>query len=93
MLYRIEQKGLAKSQPQATAKLLLFFFKSMSRHFHASDFVDSVWRDLKAGGVSPELLKKIRERCSHQDTIPSMGTHDRRAPHLHRIVVAQPKGS
>jgi hypothetical protein len=61
MLYRVEQKGIAKSQPQATADLLLFFFKSTQKHFYASDHVDKVWRDLKAGGVQPELLKKVRE--------------------------------
>jgi hypothetical protein len=61
MLYLIERIGIAKSQPQATADLLLFFFKSTPKHFYASEHVGKVWADLKAGGVAPEILKKIRE--------------------------------
>ena len=61
LLYRIEKKGIARSQPHATAELLLFFFKSTPRHFYASNHVEKVWSDLKAGGVSPDVLKKIRE--------------------------------
>jgi hypothetical protein len=61
MLYLIDKKGITQSQPQAAAELLLFFFKSTPKHFYASDHVGKVWADLKAGGVAPEILKKIRE--------------------------------
>ena len=61
LLHRVEQKRIAKAQPQATAELLLFFFKSTPKHFNASDHVENVWTDLKAGGVPAELLKKVRE--------------------------------
>lgn len=61
MLDRVDRKGIVNSQPQATADLLLFFLKSTPKHFHASDHVKNVWRDLKTGGVPPELLKKVRE--------------------------------
>ena len=61
MLYLIERKGTAKSQPQATAELLLFFFKSTPKHFYASEHVGKVWADLKAAGIAPDILKKIRE--------------------------------
>jgi hypothetical protein len=61
MLYLIDQKGITRSQPQAAAELLLFFFKSTPKHFYASDHVGKVWADLKAGVVAPEILKQIRE--------------------------------
>jgi AcrR family transcriptional regulator len=60
IFYRIEQKGISKTQPEATADLLLFVL-SRQRRFYASDQAKNVWRNLKAGGIPPELLKKVRE--------------------------------
>jgi hypothetical protein len=60
MFYRVDKKGIAKSQPKATANLLLFFL-SVSKRLYASDHIEKVWRDLKVGGIPPELLKKVQE--------------------------------
>jgi hypothetical protein len=60
MFYRVDRKGIAKSQPQATANLLLFSL-SVQKRLYPSDPVMNVWRDLKAGGIPPELLKEVRE--------------------------------
>jgi hypothetical protein len=61
LLYRVDKKGIAKSQPCTTAELLLFFLESGPKFFHASEHVERVWTDLKADSVPPELLRRIRE--------------------------------
>ena len=70
LLYRINRKGTAKSQPQAAAELTLFFFKANPRHFYPSDHIQEVWNDLNAGGVSKEILVKIREAMLALDHDP-----------------------
>lgn len=61
LLLRINQKGIAKSQPEACAELVLFFLQCNPRYFFVADYVSTVWQDLKTSGVSEEKLQKIRE--------------------------------
>ena len=61
LLYRVDKKGIAKSQPCATAELLLFFLESAPKFFYAGEHVKRAWVDLNADSVPPELLRKIRE--------------------------------
>ena len=53
-LFRMHSKHTVKSQPQASAELLLFFLRHSRRPFF-STYATEVWKDLKAMGVAEAL--------------------------------------
>jgi hypothetical protein len=62
LLYRIDRKGLAKTYPEATADLLLYYLRSLQKYFHPDEHVKNVWQALRAGGVPKTKLQLIREQ-------------------------------
>jgi len=59
LLYRMHSKQIVKSQPQASAEILLFFLEHSSRPI-LSNYVPELWKDLKTMGVPEAQLKRIR---------------------------------
>jgi len=60
LMYRINEKGFAKSQPEPTAKLVLYILNTRPQFFHLNDYNRQIWRDLKTGSVEISLLLDIR---------------------------------
>jgi hypothetical protein len=61
LILRIDEKGLAKSHPEAAADLVLLFLSSAKDYFYPSEHVTNVWQSLRSGGVRKEKLLQIRE--------------------------------
>lgn len=61
LIHRIDNKGLAKKYPDATADLVLLYLRSPLNYFHSDKHVTAVWQDLRSGGVAKEKLVQIRE--------------------------------
>jgi hypothetical protein len=61
LLYRIDKKGLAKSYPDATADLILFYLRNPENQFYGDDEMTKIWQDLKQGHVDRQKLVAIRE--------------------------------
>jgi hypothetical protein len=61
LIYRIDEKGLAKSHPEATADLVLLFLRSAKDYFYPSEHFTKVWQSLRSSGVRKEKLLQIRE--------------------------------
>jgi len=61
LIYRIDEKELAKTHPEATADLVLLCLRRMGIHFFASEHVTNVWQALRNAGVRKEKLVQIRE--------------------------------
>ena len=59
-LYRLNEKGIAKSQPEATAELILFFL-SHKPVLYEKDEVKKIWLDLQQGQIDDAKLAQIRE--------------------------------
>jgi hypothetical protein len=59
-LYRLNEKCLAKTQPETCADLVLFYLQH-TKHLFPADCVSTLWRDLKESGVPQQKLERIRE--------------------------------